>query len=247
MNPALQEVTQALKKFEHPEAALVIKKYMSSQLAFFGVSVPQQRKIEKQGFSFYQKSEQEILSIWDAIWKTSRNFDVMSLPLFYYTHPSRSHDFKIWPVVKTWTSQIDNWAHSDYFSKIVADLLEEHPKIVFPQLRAWNQSPHPWERRLSIVGLLAFGARGRKRIPPFALMIKLVKNLLYDTDTFVQKAVGWSLREIGQVYPAQTQAFIRRHVHELSSAAYTSATEKWPPRKKAAFTQQRKRRRSSTK
>lgn len=240
MNHYLEEVTRELKKFEDPRVAPVIKKYMSSALEFFGLKVPLQRKLEKQGFSFYEKSEKDRLKIWDEIWMQSKNFDVMSLPLFYYSHPSRSHDLAIWPVIKAWTSRIENWAHSDYFSKIVSDLLEDHPTVIFPQLKKWNASASSWERRLSIVGLLAFGARGRKRVMPFAVMIRLVKNLLNDPDVFVQKGVGWSLREIGQVYPRQTQTFIRRHVHRLSSIAFASATEKWSPGQKADLSAMRK-------
>ena len=49
---------------------------------------------------------------------------------------------------------------------------------------------------------------------------------------YVQKGVGWTLREIGNVYPDEALAFLEANIGQLSAAAFTAATEKLSPAKK---------------
>jgi 3-methyladenine DNA glycosylase AlkD len=50
--------------------------------------------------------------------------------------------------------------------------------------------------------------------------------LLKDKEYYVQKAVGWTLRELGTVYPKQTFSYLISHIKSVSSIAFTIATEK---------------------
>ena len=68
----------------------------------------------------------------------------------------------------------------------------------------------------------------------------MVKPLLKDSHVYVQKGVGWTLREMGNVYPAQTKKFVKQNCLKLSSIAFTTATEKWAEKEKAPLKQARK-------
>ena len=56
--------------------------------------------------------------------------------------------------------------------------------------------------------------------------------LLDDDHYYVQKGVGWALREAWNVYPEETFEFLKKHAHRIATAGWTAATEKLAPRDK---------------
>lgn len=203
--------------------------------------VPIVRKhLEATHFSFLEQSNQKILNSWDFIWKNSECFEVMSTALYFYQRKSISQsEFQ---KLKTWVNRISCWEHSDDLSKIYATVVEENPEWIIPILKNWNKSKNSWKRRQSVVSLIEY-ARKRKRVLPFNDLIGFVKNLLDDGDYYVQKGVGWTLREIYNVYPKKTLGFIETHLHEIRPTAYSSATEKLDKQTKNKLNKLRKEKR----
>ncbi|MBN8548143.1 MAG: DNA alkylation repair protein [Deltaproteobacteria bacterium] len=243
---ALDEVHAALAKASRsaPTNPERIKKYMNSQLSFFGLSVPLQRKVHGAGFSFLDESPSAVLETWDYIWNTSDNFEVMTQPLFYYGHPSRATLLpSAWPVISKWSTRIENWAHSDGLSSIYVKIIESNPARIWPTLQRWNKSKLPWLRRQSIVSIHYYSS-ARKSVQPFEKAIPLVKNLLHDEHYYVQKGVGWTLRELSNVHAEKTKNFLTQHAALISPAAFSAAIEKLSDREKAALKKLRSLRRS---
>ena len=131
----------------------------------------------------------------------------------------------LFTITKNWISKVDNWAHSDGLSDLFSYLLEKDVALVYPQIKNWNTSANPWERRQSLVGLLEYSKK-RKKFLPVNKMLPLVKPLLSDENYFVQKGLGWTLREIGNVYPKETWDFLVKHHKQISSVAFSAAIEK---------------------
>lgn len=204
--------------------------YMKTRYRILGCNMPSIRAVAKE---FSELSDKEL----DNTWKTSNSFDVLYVLLIILS--KRTLPLKDWPRLKRWSKRIDNWAHSDTLSEMIARLLESHPAKIYPDLKRWNTSRLPWQRRLSLTSLLYYSAM-RSRHLPHAKILPLVKARLADNDTYVQKAVGWTLRECGNIYPDVTKKFIRTNATKLSSIAFSSATEKWTKAEKEPLKQLRK-------
>ncbi|MDR3712777.1 MAG: DNA alkylation repair protein [Puia sp.] len=116
-----------------------------------------------------------------------------------------------------------------------------NPSPVYKQLKTWNLSANPWERRQSVVSLLEYDKK-RKTVLPAAELLSMVEPLLGDEDYFVQKGVGWTLREIGNRYPGACWQFLLDHVTDIRPAAFTAAIEKLDPAKKERLKKLRKKR-----
>lgn len=247
---AMQEVHDALKRKAsgtktEPEW---IRNYMKSELSFFGLTVPVQRDVMRAGYSFLEKEDEEVLEIWDHVWSSSDNFEVMAQPLLYYGHKARA-EFLIhaWPVISGWSSRLENWAHSDGLSSLYVKILEQERGKVFPTLLRWNKSTHPWQRRQSVVSILYYSS-ARTAVLPYEKIIPLVRNLLLDEEYYVQKGVGWTLRELTNVHPVKTREFLLEHATRIHPAAFGAAVEKLSARErdklKALRASYRKNRRS---
>ena len=210
-----------------------------SKLTYLGLKVPQVTQVKKGGFSFADLAAKDQLAIWDFIWSKSDCYEAMCLPLNHYGDKKRVPELKAaWPKIKRWVKRIDNWAHSDSLSSIYARILEEDPQLVLPTLKTWSSSKNPWERRQSIVSLIYYSA-ARKRVLPFKTIAQMVTAQLDHDDYYVQKGVGWTLRELGNVYPDETLAYVRRHLARLSAAAFSAATEKMSATVKADLKKRR--------
>jgi 3-methyladenine DNA glycosylase AlkD len=212
--------TDKPSKFKDP------KKYIGTSYSFIGLSAPRQRELFQSGYAFSHLPLSEQLLIWNEIWLYSKSFEALSQCLFFVSKHLRSlNSREVWNITKNWTGKIDNWAHSDGLSAIYSHLLEHETKDVYAQLKLWNRSENPWERRQSLVGLLEYSKK-RKKILPVNKLLPLVKALLSDEHYFVQKGLGWTLREIGNVYPLETWAFLQKYCTVITAVAFSPAIEK---------------------
>lgn len=203
-----------------------LQKYIGTHFYVTGLSMPQLRKAFKQGYSFSEFPLNQQYEIYRYIYMHSETFDVMLQALFFCEQYVQTSDPEyIFKELIDWQQRIDNWAHSDMLMQHFAFLHEHHPKLVYPQLQQWNTSTNSWERRQSVLSLLGY-ARSRKKFPPFNKIIALVKPLLRDSDYYVQKAVGWCLRETGLVYPDKTFVFLKANYFLISATAFATAVEK---------------------
>lgn len=197
-----------------------------SKLRYIGLRVPALRRAYRTGFSFSKGKPDDVAKIWDYVWRNSDCFEVMSIALAWFEDPrQRKSLVSHWPRLKKWPSRIDNWAHSDTLSGIYARIHEDSPKVAYDTFRKWNDSNNPWLRRLSIVSLFYYSSQ-RKKFPPFSRVTALLTPQLTFNDYYVQKAVGWTLREAGNVYPILAYAFIERNIDRISAGAFSAATEK---------------------
>jgi 3-methyladenine DNA glycosylase AlkD len=242
-NKYLQELKKAIdtapEKHSKEDAAF-LKKYIGTNYDIIGLTVPLQRSIFRKGYSFSKLPIEEQIPIWDSIWKQSNSHEVMTQAIIFWEKNIEKVDIALaWNCLRTWLTKIDNWAHSDGLSGFYSTLLEIKPTLILPQLKKWNKSHNPWERRQSVVSLVYYH-RHREKFLPFAIMIPLVEHLLKDPHYFVQKGVGWALREIGNIYHKETFAFLKGHYKNISGVAFSAAAEKLNPKEKEELKNLRK-------
>lgn len=227
------EVAEALQAMGNPALGQAIQKDRGSQLTHLGIRFPELRRRVKQGFSFYALPEEQVLAVWDKLWRTSPYGEVLFAALEFYAPLVRKRVSPIlWPLLCGWSARVDNWCHSDGLSAIYSRILENNPKEIYPQIAAWNQAENEWLRRLSLVSLIHYSGKNAVFLPP-RKVLPLITNCLADERYYVQTAVGWVLREMGQVYKPEITAYIEKHIAHLSTPALSRALERHTPQRKA--------------
>ena len=207
-----------------------------------GIRVSQVRALVKQGYPFLTESPSSVIDVWDYIWNNAEYYEVAHQAIYYYQHRTLSKTE--FTKIKHWIKRCDCWEHSDDLSKIYAQVVEDNPEWILPTLATWNRARSPWKRRQSIVGLIEYASK-REHILPFNKLIQFVTPLLDDKDYYVQKGIGWTLREIYNVYPAKTLSYIEANLLSLSASAYSASTEKIDKQTKATLNEIRRQHRSS--
>jgi hypothetical protein len=189
--------------------------------------IPAQRALHKAGFSFSTLPFDEQLKIWNYAWKFSNNFRTQIHAFFFLERYINKKELlaTVWQTSVSWQQEVDDWPLCDSLSKINSKLLEAHPEEVYQQLALWNKDANLWKRRQSIVSLLYY-SRTKKTYLPFEQIATLIAPRLKDKEYYVQKGIGWALRELHNVYPAATLLLLNENLKDISAIAFTAAAEK---------------------
>ncbi len=190
-------------------------------------TIPAQRAAFKKGFSFSGEPFAKQLSIWDYIWQTSIHSRARMHACFFleqHVNKRELHD-AIWHTSASWQESVTGWGLCDTLAKINTKVLETYPDRVYKQLTQWNKDESLWKRRQSVVSVLYY-SRTKKVFLTYKKIESLVKPLLRDKEYYVQKGVGWTLREMHTVYPADTMAFLAKEIRNIHPIAFTIAIEK---------------------
>lgn len=244
----LEEVEAKLRSFDPQVPKEIAFNYIGgrvSKLEFLGLKVPQVKKAYEEGFSFLKEKEEKVAEIWNYIWENSNVYEVKSMGLQWFSDKKAQKDLiKHWPILKTWADKIDNWAHSDELSGLYSAILEKNPKLIYPTLKDWGDSVNPWLRRQSVVSLLYY-SRMRKKVPPLKAMLKHVQKQLDFDHHYVQKGVGWTIREISNLYPTEAVEFMKKNFDTISATAFSAAIEKIPVKHRELLKNLRKTKRAA--
>jgi len=198
-----------------------------------------QKQCFKNGYSFSDLPRIKQQDIWLSIWAQSTVVEVRLQVLMFFQRYSIEELSECLPSLEVMAEGLENWCESDYLSAMLAQLVEYEGERMRPILKSWNRAQSPWLRRQSVVCLFYYQALRDSYVKP-TLVFQLVKNLLLHEEHYVQKGVGWTLREALQVYERETYAFIDTHLHQLSATAFSTVMEKASKSKKEAYKKARR-------
>jgi len=245
INKYTKEVENTLNRLSlnnDKQKAEKLKKYIGTNLNVLGLVTKVQIDAHKKGFSFYSERKEETFLILNDIFKQSNIFEAKNIAYIFldknHKHISLQKQLNILP---KWVKHVDNWAHSDGLSKYLSKLVEndDTQQQMLSIIKKWNCSKNLWERRQSLISLFYYARTKNKHIS-FELVQELVFPLLSDKEYYVQKAVGWTLRESFNVYPKQTYTFVEQHIKNISPTAFTTCLEKMTEKEKKALKEKRK-------
>ncbi|MFN7727529.1 MAG: DNA alkylation repair protein [Bdellovibrio sp.] len=227
-----------------------------SKLEFWGQQLPVHRAVAKQmaaiskaefavpGATGAKALEAQVAewNLWVGLWHQTQNFDVRSIVLIWMSNKNRAPLRRLrWKDLFGLAETIDNWALSDGLSMMIADVLEHDPKLL-SHFKKWNKSKNPWLRRQSIVGIYCY-ARFRKKPIPAEITLGLLEKLLDDPHFYVQRGVGWTLREVDRIDSALQRRFVEKHLHRISGVAWFAASELYPEKARKVLVIKRKKKR----
>ena len=215
--------------------------YYKTKYKVYDLDKKKFQKVSK-AYSFLSLSPGEQARIWTHIFKNTQYLGVGQLAIFYFKgfQNKKSHPLiQYWPQLKTWVSSIENWVHGDMLASLYCDILSEAPELVYPELKKWSQQKNPWKNRMAILSLLYY-YNPKRVLLPFKDIMALVEPHLNKDHDYLQKAIGWNLREVYRAYPKEYWKFLNRFVLDLSPTAFTTAVERVPRAQKEPLKLKRK-------
>lgn len=102
---------------------------------------------------------------------------------------------------KSWWDTVDGLASTN-----LGGLLQQHPHLT-DRMDEWNRDTDLWIRRSSLLFQLKY------KSPDEARLFRYVTNLREETDFFIRKAIGWSLRQHSK-RSNETRKAVREFLHQ---------------------------------
>jgi 3-methyladenine DNA glycosylase AlkD len=127
---------------------------------------------------------------------------------------------RVWAFVTERLADLDGWAVADNLAMAGSRCLVAEPGRL-DAVEAWIESSHLWTRRAALVFTLPWTKE--KRDPE--RMLGWAARLAEDRQWFIQKAVGWWLRELSKRDPKRVRRFLKEHGPKLTGVARREAAK----------------------
>lgn len=203
-NSYLNRIKKNFEAKKNPEKAKPMKKYMKDLFEFYGIPSPERKEIYRtffrdSGLPPIEELEEIIMELWAQpqreyqyfgiflLEKVQKKLDKDKISLFEYIIINRS-----------WWDSVDGIA-----SNLIGPFFKKFPELIEPYTKKWLASNNMWLQRT----VLLFQLNYKKETDENLLYDAI--NILKDSDEFfIQKAIGWVLREYSKSYPEKVTNFI---------------------------------------
>jgi 3-methyladenine DNA glycosylase AlkD len=204
MHPYVASVKSLLAQNANPTQAAPMKKYMRDQFEYMGIKSPQLKVLFRQitkerGLPAADELDDVIQELWDF---PPREYQYLAISLMERLEkklPSTSIKTLEYMIThKSWWDTVDNIAH------IVGVHFKRYPDIRETYLAKWRTSKNLWLRRTAILFQLDY-----KQETDFDLLSEIIRENLDSDEFFINKAIGWALRQYARIDPKAVKKFVQ--------------------------------------
>lgn len=136
-----------------------------------------------------------------------------------------------WALIKSWAPDFDSWAIADHACMAGQKRLVADPSRI-DDIEAWTSSDHMWTRRAALVITLPWTKQNHPKPAEIEARERILgwcAGYAGDHKWFIQKAVGWWLRELSKHDAPRVRAFLAEHGETLKPFARKEAARQLPP------------------
>ncbi|RSJ77288.1 DNA alkylation repair enzyme [Streptococcus cristatus] len=205
----VEELLENLKAAASPDDAVAMKAYMKNKFEFLGIKTPARRKLAK--IFFKQQTDSVIDWVFiNGAWNNPYRelqyaaLDYLEICKKLLTPTDLPHLKKL-AQTKSW------WDTIDFLDRLVGSIIARFPETK-EIILSWSCDKDFWLRRLAIDHQLL-----RKEETDTELLEKILVNNLGQTEFFINKAIGWALRDYSKTNPDWVRDFIERHQAEMAA------------------------------
>lgn len=214
MHPYVKTAKKLLEKNANPTLTPAMKKYMRGQFEYLGIKSPQAKLLQKQliaehGLPPFDKLDVIVNELWDL---PQREFQYLAMNLIDKFKKKLEPEFIITLehliVTKSWWDTVDALA-----AHPVGIMFKRYPNVKAKYLKKWRTSQNIWLRRTTLLFQLGYKAE-----TDFDLLCELIRENLGSDEFFINKAIGWSLRQYAHTNPTPVKKFVKatKELHPLS-------------------------------
>ncbi len=207
-----EQILRELRDNETPSQAAPMAKYMKNKFSFLGITRPARNKIQA---GFLKEVRQEKRINWEFIFKCwdlpEREYQYLAVDyLTTRVQLLQKEDMaklELLITQKPWWDTIDSIA-----VKLVGELCNKYPGLIDDYILNWAASDNIWLARTAILFQLKY-----KQNTDTILLARIIIQNSNSREFFINKAIGWILREFSKTDRQWVKIFIANNpLHPLS-------------------------------
>ncbi len=212
-----KQLLAELNRHADPARAAPMAAYMKNRFDFIGIAKPQVKCICKPLFQGAAKAAVD----WDFVrqcWANPHR-ELQYCALEYLRAVQKNLTPQDIPRLQALITDKPWWDSADVLDRIVGGIALRYPEAN-AVLLAWSQSDNIWLRRVAIDHQLL-----RKEQTDTALLEQILRNNLGQTEFFINKAIGWALRDYSKTNPQWVRRFIEQHRSRMAKLSVCEASK----------------------
>jgi len=204
-----------LEMVADPAKAPAMQAYMKSAMPYLGVTVPLVRATCRRVFADHALPssaawQRAVLGLWRNAGFREERYAAIAL-----SGDRRARAFQTAATLRMYEEMIVTGAWWDYVDELaihrIGPLLRRYPGRMVRTMRTWSRSSDVWKRRTAILCQNAF-----KDATDRDLLYACIEPSLGSSEFFLQKAIGWALRQYAWTDPRTVVRWVRAHENQLS-------------------------------
>lgn len=213
MHPYVIPLKALFEQNADPLQAAPMRKYMREQFEYLGIKSPQFKVLLKQHLSRHGLPPvTDLNSIVRELWALpEREFQYLGVSLMgrleNQLRPKSTRTIEYAITHKSWWDTVDSIAGGT-----VGTHFRRFPDVRDQYLAKWRASDNFWLRRTTILFQLNY-----KKETDFELLCDIIRENLGSKEFFINKAIGWALRQYAYTDPKAVRKFVTStSLHPLS-------------------------------
>jgi 3-methyladenine DNA glycosylase AlkD len=211
------DIFDTFRERANAEQAAKMSAYMRDKFPFLGIPTPERKKLSRAFIKATGKGPVD----WDFVSKCweqpEREFQYLAMDCLARQKANLTaadvSRIRALAVRKSWWDTIDGLA------VMIGDIALRFPEVNATLLE-WSVDDDFWLRRIAVDHQL-----GRKDKTDAGLLELILVNNLGQSEFFINKAIGWSLRAYSKTKPDWVSGFIERHRGELAALSVREASK----------------------
>jgi len=197
MTDFIDTLEAEFKANANPIIASQQKAYMKGKFDYFGLKSPLRRTIQQPFLAKqYLPSKTELTSLVKVLWaKPQREFQYVAQELcLKYSKQFDKEDIVLFEYMithKSWWDTVDYMA-----ANLVGSYFIKYPELRRSFVEKWINSNDMWLQRTAIIFQLKY-----KNEVDTELLSVAILSMLGSKEFFINKAIGWALRQYGKFNP----------------------------------------------
>ena len=195
-----------------------MSKYMQDRFRFLGVRGATRTEIYKKYFPDARKTKTIDWDFVESCWnKEEREFQYVVVYYLKAMQKFLKRDdisrLKYLIVTKSW------WDTVDLLAKVVGSLvirIEGYDQIMLE----WSKDSNIWLKRVAILYQLSLKEKVDKQV-----LERILVNNLGDSEFFINKAIGWALRDYSKFNPEWVREFIEKNKNGMANLSIREASK----------------------
>ncbi len=210
------QIKELFEQNGNSEKAAAMEKYMRNRFKFYGIQTPTRKKLYGNFLKIEKKNKTIDRDFLDECYRDEHR-EFQYLVCDYLRAMQKYLTYDDIPYIKTYIKSKQWWDTIDFFDRIVGDIGLKDKRVDALMLK-WSVDEDFWLRRIAIDHQLC-----RKEKTNTELLEKIILNNLGSDEFFINKAIGWSLRDYSKTNPQWVKNFIDKHKEQMSKLSVREA------------------------
>lgn len=210
------DIKKRFEEKEDKENAAQMAKYMRNQFVFYGLPTPKRKAVYKDFLKEEKKSGQIDWAFLDRCYEDEHR-EFQYLVCDYLTVMDNFLTYDDIPRIKAYIKCKSWWDTTDSLDRVIGQIGLRDSRVDALMLE-WSLDDDFWVRRVAIDHQLC-----RKEKTNTELLEKILVNNFGSDEFFINKAIGWSLRDYSKTNPEWVRTFVEKHADRMSKLSVKEA------------------------